>query len=55
MRLHESKSVFTVYDLVDDFSVRGGSGPFIKQYKHRCNLSYNTEEFPIVEREIQFN
>lgn len=52
MRLHSSKTEFVVYDLVDDFSFRGGSGIFYKQYIHRKNTSYNPEEFPVIEREF---
>lgn len=50
MRLHESKEVFTVYDLVDNFGIRKPGGIFYKQYEHRKNTSYNPEEFPIIER-----
>jgi superfamily II DNA or RNA helicase len=53
MRLHESKKVFSVYDLVDDFSIRKPSGMFWKQYQHRISTSYNPEGFPI--REVDFN
>ena len=52
MRLHDSKSVFTVYDLVDDFGIRKPGGPFYKQYVHRKNTSYNPEEFPV--RELDY-
>jgi superfamily II DNA or RNA helicase len=53
MRLHESKSEFTVYDLVDDFGWKKPGGIFYKQYEHRKNTSYNPEEFPI--KEMDFN
>jgi hypothetical protein len=53
MRLHESKKVFSVYDLVDDFGVRKPGGIFFKQYQHRKNTSYNPEGFPI--KELDFN
>jgi superfamily II DNA or RNA helicase len=52
MRLHETKSVFTVYDLVDNFGVKKHGGVFYKQYEHRKNTSYNPEEFPVHEREF---
>jgi len=53
MRLHKDKKEANVFDLIDDFSVKGGSGPFVRQYKHRVNTSYNPEEFPIREITIQ--
>lgn len=53
MRLHESKKVFTVYDLIDNFGFRKPSGIFYKQYQHRKNTSYNPEGFPI--NEIEYN
>jgi superfamily II DNA or RNA helicase len=49
MRLHESKDVFTVYDLVDNTGFRKPGGIFWKQYQHRKNTSYNPEEFPVYE------
>jgi len=52
MRLHKDKKEANVYDLVDDFSARGGSGVFVKQYKHRVKTSYNPEEYPINEQEF---
>jgi len=52
MRLHETKSIFTVYDLIDDFGFRKPGGIFWKQYEHRKNTSYNSEEYPIYEREF---
>jgi len=52
IRLHISKNVAEIYDLVDDFSTRGNSGPFYKQYLDRLTKSYNTEGFPITERII---
>ena len=52
MRLHESKSVFTVFDLVDDMGFRKPGGIFYKQYEHRKNTSYNPEEFPVHEKEF---
>jgi len=50
MRLHHSKIMANVYDLVDNFGLRGLSGIFYKQYLHRQATSYNPEEYPIVER-----
>lgn len=52
MRLHDSKDVFTVFDLVDDFGIRKPGGIFYKQYEHRKNTSYNSEEFPVKECEF---
>jgi superfamily II DNA or RNA helicase len=52
MRLHESKKVFTVFDLVDDMGYRKPGGVFYKQYEHRKNTSYNPEEFPVLERDF---
>ena len=52
MRLHETKEVFTVFDLVDDFGFRAPSGIFYKQYQHRKQTSYNVEEFPVHERQF---
>jgi superfamily II DNA or RNA helicase len=49
MRLHESKSVFTVFDLIDDFGIRKPGGLFYKQYIHRRNTSYNPEQYPVNE------
>jgi len=52
MRLHESKKEFVVYDLVDNFGYRKPGGIFYKQYAHRKNTSYNPEEFPIFEHNL---
>lgn len=52
MRLHESKSEFTVFDLVDDLGFRKPGGTFYKQYLHRKATSYMPEEFPV--KEIEF-
>jgi hypothetical protein len=52
MRLHKTKDVFTVFDLVDDFGFRSRGGIFYKQYQHRKQTSYNVEEFPVHEREF---
>lgn len=52
MRLHKTKDVFRVFDIVDNFGIRKPGGVFWKQYQHRKNTSYNPEEFPVVERYI---
>ena len=52
MRLHESKKEFVVYDLVDSTNFRNLGGIFYKQYLHRKATSYNPEEFPVKEFEI---
>ena len=52
IRLHISKDVAEIYDFVDDFSVRGNSGPFYQQYLERLTKSYNSEGFPITHRII---
>jgi len=52
MRLHESKDVFNVYDLVDSTNVRTNGGIFWKQYQHRLKTSYNPENFPVKEYKI---
>lgn len=52
MRLHKTKDVFNVFDLVDDFGFRSRGGIFYKQYEHRKKTSYNVEEFPVHEREF---
>jgi hypothetical protein len=52
MRLHESKSEFVVYDLIDDMGFRKPGGIFYKQYIHRKNTSYNPEQFPVYERDF---
>ena len=49
MRLHETKSVFNVYDLVDSTNFKNNGGIFYKQYIHRKNTSYNPEQYPINE------
>jgi superfamily II DNA or RNA helicase len=53
MRLHESKTEFVVYDLVDNFSFKKPGEIFYKQYQHRKKTSYNPEEYPI--NEVNFN
>jgi len=55
IRLYVSKNTAEIYDFVDDFSVRGNSGPFYKQYQERLSKSYKTEEFPITERTIKIS
>lgn len=52
IRLHVSKSVANIFDFVDDFSARGNSGQFVKQYEHRLTSSYEPEGFPLTERTI---
>lgn len=52
IRLHVSKNTAEIYDFVDDFSVRGNSGPFYKQFEERLTKSYNSEGFPITQRTI---
>jgi len=52
LRLHPSKKIANVYDLVDNFGLRKPGGIFYKQYQHRLSLSYNPEEFPIQEAQI---
>jgi superfamily II DNA or RNA helicase len=55
MRLHETKDLFQVFDLVDNFGIRKPGGIFYKQYIHRKNTSYNPEEYPIHETEFELN
>jgi len=52
MRLHSSKTIANVYDLIDDFGIRKPGGLFYKQYQHRKTTSYNREEFPVYERDF---
>jgi len=52
MRLYEHKKLFNVIDIVDDFGIRKPGGIFWKQYIHRKNTSYNPEEFPIYEKDV---
>jgi superfamily II DNA or RNA helicase len=49
MRLHPDKSEAVVYDIVDNFGMRGFSGIFYKQYQARKSTSYNPEGFPVQE------
>lgn len=53
MRLYEHKKLFNVIDIVDDFGIRKPGGIFWKQYIHRKNTSYNPEEFPIYEKDVE--
>ena len=46
MRKHETKKEAVVFDLVDNL---GRSCVFMKQYKHRVDVSYRPEEFDIQE------
>lgn len=52
IRLHISKDVAEIWDFVDDFSVRGESGPFWNQFQERLQKSYHPEGFPIDQRTI---
>ncbi len=52
IRKHVSKCTAEIWDFVDDFSARGNSGSFYKQYLNRLNLSYAPEGFPLSERII---
>lgn len=49
VRTHISKEIFNVYDLYDAFTPKG---IFVKQYEYRKEQSYQSEGFPIVEKEI---
>ena len=51
LRLHPDKKVFRVFDLVDDFGIRKPSGIFYKQYEERKRHSYNSEGYPITEKD----
>jgi len=39
-------------DIIDNTGLRGLSGIFYKQYKHRMQTSYMPEEYPIKENVI---
>jgi len=52
IRLHVSKNMAEIWDIVDDFSIRGDSGPFYNQYQERLLKSYQPEGFPIDQRTI---
>lgn len=53
LRLHPDKKVFRVFDLVDDFGLRKPGGIFYKQYLERQRHSYNSEGYPITEKEYR--
>lgn len=53
MRLHKDKLIANIYDCIDNFGIRKAGGIFYKQYEHRKNTSYNTEEYPI--HEVEFD
>ena len=52
LRLHPDKKVFRVFDLVDDFGLKKSGGIFYKQYLERQRHSYNSEGYPIIEKEF---
>ncbi len=52
LRLHPDKKLFRVFDIVDDFGIRKPSGIFWKQYEERKRHSYNSEGYPITEKEF---
>ena len=47
IRKCDGKTVFTVYDLVDNTGIRRDCGIFMKQYLHRVRTSYEPEGYPI--------
>ena len=49
IRKHDSKSKFTVFDLVDNLGTRKYSGTFYKQYQHRLKTSYYPEGYTVKE------
>lgn len=51
LRLHPDKKLFRVFDIVDDFGTRKVSGIFAKQYEERKRHSYNSEGYPITEKD----
>lgn len=53
LRLHPDKKVFRVFDLVDDFGLKKSGGVFWKQYLERQRHSYNSEGYPITEKEFK--
>lgn len=53
LRLHPDKKVFRVIDIVDDFGIRKPGGIFWKQYQERQRHSYNSEGYPIIEKEYR--
>jgi len=52
LRLHPDKKIFRVFDLTDDFGIRKPGGIFYKQYEERKRHSYNSEGYPITEKEF---
>lgn len=52
LRLHPDKKIFRVFDLTDDFGIRKSGGIFYKQYEERKRHSYNSEGYPITEKEF---
>ena len=55
LRLHPDKKVFRVFDLTDDFGIRKPGGIFYKQYEERKRHSYNSEGYPITEKEYNLS
>lgn len=53
LRLHPDKKIFRVIDIVDDFGLRKPGGIFWKQYQERQRHSYNSEGYPIIEKEYR--
>ena len=50
LRLHPDKKIFRVFDLVDDFNNK--KCVFYRQYNERKRHSYNSEGYPITEKEF---
>ena len=53
LRLYPDKKIFRVFDLVDDFGLKKSGGVFWKQYLERQRHSYNSEGYPITEKEFK--
>ena len=51
LRLHPDKKIFRVFDLVDDLNNK--KCVFYKQYNERKRHSYNSEGYPITEKEYK--
>jgi superfamily II DNA or RNA helicase len=51
LRLHPDKKIFRVFDIVDNFGMKTPGGIFWKQYLERQRHSYNSEGYPITEKE----
>lgn len=49
IRKHDSKTKFTVFDLVDNLGTRKYAGTFYKQYQHRLKTSYYPEGYAVQE------